>query len=198
MVGMVPEALRHSTAEVAALLEAPTMLALGHEVGDLWRARLRDPVTTVPLFLLHLPPGNTACRHVPRLGAQRLTASALWHARTRLPLVVWQQWRCRTAAVCEQTTHDEGRWRGHRTFLGDGASFAMPDTPARHEDCGQPRGPRPGCGVPVAPLLALLQPGTGVLLEGLAAPWPTHAMAEVAALQALRRPGDVPVGERAC
>src|SRR5438445_497377 len=86
MVGMVPEALRHSTAEVAALLEAPTMLALGHEVGDLWRA----------------------------------------------------------------------------------------------------------------PLLALLQAGTGVLLEGLAAPWPTHAMAEVAALQALRRPGDVRVGERAC
>jgi len=49
----------------------------------------------------------------------------------------------------------------------------------------------------VAPLLALVHAGTGVLLEGLAAPWQTHDMAEVVSLHALRRPGDVLVGDRA-
>jgi len=43
-----------------------------------------------------------------------------------------------------------------------------------------------------------LHAGTGVLLEGLAAPWHTHDMAQVAALHATLHPGDVLVGDRAC
>ena len=83
MVGTVTEALRHIKAELAALLEAPTMLALCHEVGSQWRARLLDPVTPVPLFLLHLLHGNTAWSHLPHVAGQRLTASAFCQARTR-------------------------------------------------------------------------------------------------------------------
>jgi hypothetical protein len=118
MVGTVTEALRHIKAELAALLDAPAILALCREVGYQWRARLLDPVTTVHLFLLQILHGNTACSHLPRLVAQRFTAAAFCQARTRLPLVIWQQLLRRTAAVCEQTTHDEGRWRGHRTAAG--------------------------------------------------------------------------------
>jgi hypothetical protein len=99
--------------------------------------------------------------------------------------------------VCEQTTHNEGRWRGHRTFLVDGSSFSMPDTPDLQQYFGQPSGQRPGCGFPVAHLLALFHAGTGFLLEGLAAPWDTHDMAEVATLHARLRPEDVLVGDRA-
>lgn len=159
--------------------------------------RLLDPVTTVHLFILQILHSNTACSHLPRLEGQHFTASAFCQARTRLPLGIWQQLRRRTAAVCEQTTHDEGRWRGHRTFLVDGSSFSMPDTPELQEYFGQPHGPRPGCGVPVAHLLALLHAGTGFLLEVLAAPWHTHDMAQVATLHAALRPGDVLVGDRA-
>src|SRR6266568_2382222 len=198
MVGTVTEALRPIKAELAALLEAPTMLALCHEVGSQWRARLLDPVTPVPLFLLHLLHGNTAWSHLPHVAGQRLTASAFCQARTRLPLGVWQQVLRRTAAICEQTTHDEGRWRGHRTFLVDGSSFSMPDTPALPAYFGQPSGQRPGCGCPVAHLLALLHAGTGFLLEGLAAPWHPHDMAQVASCHATRHWGDGLVGDRAC
>jgi Transposase DDE domain len=197
MVGTVMEALRHLKAELAVLLDAPTILALCHEVGYQWRTRLLDPVTTVPLFILHILHSNTACSHLPRLVAQRFTASAFCQARTRLPLGVWQRLLRQTAAVCEQTTHDEGRWRGHRTFLVDGSSFSMPDTPELQEYFGQPSGQRPGCGVPVAHLLALFHAGTGFLLEVLAAPWDTHDMAAVATLQATLRPEDVLVGDRA-
>ena len=117
MVGRVTEARKHINAERAVLLDAPTMLALCREVGYQWRSRLRDPVTTVHLFLLQILHSHTACSHLPHLAAQRFTAAAFCQARTRLPLVVWQQLLRRTSAVCEQTTHDEGRWRGHRTFL---------------------------------------------------------------------------------
>jgi hypothetical protein len=102
MVGTVTEALRHLKTELAALLDAPTILALCHEVGYQWRARLLDPVPTIHLFILQILHGNTACSHLPRLVAQRFTASAFCQARTRLPLVVWQQLLCRMSAVCEQ------------------------------------------------------------------------------------------------
>ena len=157
--------------------------------GYPWRARLLDPVTTVHLFLLQILHGNTAWSHLPHLAAQRFTAAAFCQARIRLPLVVWQRLLRRTATVCEQTTHDEGRWRGHRTCLLDGSSFSMPDTPELQEYGGQPSGQRPGCGFPVAHLLALLHAGTGFLLEVLAAPWHTHDMAQVASLPATLRPG---------
>lgn len=197
MVGTVTEALRHINAELATLLDAPLLFALCREVGYQWRARLLDPVTTVHLFILPILHGNTACSHLPHLVGQRFTAAAFCQARTRLPLVVWQQLLRRTAAVCEQTTHHEGRWRGHRTFLVDGSSFSMPDTPDLQEYFGQPSGQRPGCGFPVAHLLALFHAGTGFLLEVLAAPWDTHDMAEVATLHTMLRPEDVLVGDRA-
>ena len=104
------EALRHIKADLATMLDAPTILALCREVGSPWRARLLDPGTTVHLFLLHILHGNTAWSHLPHLAAQRFTASAYCQARTRLPLVVWQQLLRRTSTVCEHMTHDEGRW----------------------------------------------------------------------------------------
>ncbi len=73
----------------------------------------------------------------------------------------------------------------------------MPDTPELQAYFGQPSGQRPGCGFPVAHLLALFHASTGCLLEVLAAPWHTHDMAEVATLHATLRPEDVLVGERA-
>ena len=197
MVGMVTQVLKHIKAELAQILDAQTILTLCREVGYQWRPRLLDPVTTVHLFILQILHGNTACSHLPHLAGQRFTASAYCQARTRLPLVVWQQLVRRTSAALEPTTHDEGRWRGHRTFLVDGSSFSMPDTPELQEHFGQPSGQRPGCGFPVAHMLALFHAGTGFLLEVLVAPWHTHDMAQVASLHATLQPGDVLVGDRA-
>jgi len=197
MVLTVTEALKHIKADLAHLLDAPAIVAVCREVGYQWRARLLDPVTTVPLFLLQILHRNTACSHLPHLAGQRCTASAFCQARTRLPLGVLPQLVRRTSVPLEQMTQDEGRWRGHRTFLVDGSSFSRPDTPELQEHCGQPSGQRPGCGFPVAHLLALFHASTGFLLEVLAAPWNTHDMAEVATLHATLRPGDVLVGDRA-
>ena len=198
MVGTVLDALTPLQAALATLLDAPALLTLGHAVGSHWRARLLDPVTTIPLVLLHMLPGTTAWSHRPPLAVRRWTAAALCPARARGPLGVWQQWLRRTAAVCEQTPHDEGRGRGPRTCLVDGTGGSRPDTPALHEACGPPGGQRPGCGFPVAHLLALLQAGTGFLREVLAAPGHTHERAQVACLHPALCPAAGLVGERAC
>ncbi len=190
MVGTVPEALKHIKADLAQVLDAPTILALCREVGYPWRPRLLDPVTTVHLFILQILHGNTACSHLPHLAGQRFTASAYCQARTRLPLGVWQQLLRRTTASLDQTTQDAGRWRGHRTFLVDGSSFSMSDTPELQEHFGQPGGQRPGCGFPVAHLLALFHTGTGFLMEVVADPWHTHDMARVTSIHPTLRPTD--------
>jgi hypothetical protein len=93
-------------------------------------------------------------------------------------------------------TEGEGLWRGHRTFLIDGSSFSMPDTPELQRHFGQPGGQAPGCGFPVAKILALFHAGTGALLDVVAAPLRTHDMGQVDGVHPTLRPGDVLVGDR--
>ena len=110
-----------------------------HRVGHVWRERVLDPVTTLHLFALQVLSGNTACPHVPRLGAVDCTGEAYGQARQRLPLAVFQRL---LSAIRERLlgspTLDEGRWHGHRTFLVDGSGVSMPDTPALQKEFGQP------------------------------------------------------------
>lgn len=72
----------------------------------------------------------------------------------------------------------------------------MPDTPELHAHFGQPGGQQPGCGFPVAHLMALFHAGTGMVLEVLAAPLRTHEMSQVVALHPALQPGDVLVADR--
>ena len=93
-------------------------------------------------------------------------------------------------------THAEGLWRGHRTFLIDGSAFSMPDTPELQERFGQPGAQKPGCGFPVAKILALFHAGTGTLLKVMVTPLRSHEMASVAAIHSALGSGDVLVGDR--
>lgn len=197
MVRRIMTALRQVHGELAHLLDATTILPLCREVGYTWRQRLLDPVTTIQLSLLQILHGHTACSHLPHLAGQQFTASAFCQARSRLPLPVWQQVLRRVCGTLDQVTQEEGRWYGHRTFLVDGSGFSMPDTPELHAYFGYPPGQPPGCGFPVGHLLALFHAGPGFLLEVVATPGHTHAMAHVRQVHTVLQPGDVLVGDRA-
>jgi hypothetical protein len=114
-----------------------------------------------------------------------------------LPLAVYQAVFRRVTAALAPAIDVEGPWRGHRTFLVDGSGFAMPDTAELRDHFGLPGGVRPGCGFPVAKLLALFHAGTGLILEVLAAPLRTHELAQVRQVHAHLKAGDVLVGDRA-
>jgi hypothetical protein len=72
----------------------------------------------------------------------------------------------------------------------------MPDTPALQQHFGQPGGQAPGCGFPVAKILALFHAGTGLLMDVVAAPLRTHEMGQVGGVHPALEAGDVLVGDR--
>jgi IS4 transposase len=152
----------------------------------------------VHLFALQILHGNTACSQVPRLGAVDCSGEAYCQARQRLPLKLLRYLvRALSQFLSARGTLDDGRWHGHRTFLVDGSSISMPDTPVLQKAFGQPGVQKPGCGFPVMHLLALFHASTGFLLNLLAAPLRTHDMSRMSQVHPDLDEGDVLVGDRA-
>src|SRR3954468_17839545 len=172
--------LRRLEKAPAQQLDRPEILDACRHVKHTWRSCLLDPVALIPLFLVQILRGNTAINHVVRISGLIFTGSAYCQARARLPLALFQELLRRVAARIRPEIDDTGKWHGHRVFVADGSSFSMPDVPELHEHFGQPSNQRPGCGFPMAHLLALFHVGTGMLLEVLTAPLYTHDMAGVA------------------
>ena len=198
MARSILRAVEQIKSELAGLLKPAFIRKVCQSVGHVWRQRLLDPVTTLHLFALQILHGNTACAHVPRLGAIDCTGEAYIQARQRLPLAVLERL---LASIRERLlgspTLDDGRWRGHRTFLVDGSGLSMPDTPELQKEFGQPGGQKPGCGFPVMHLLAMFHAATGLLLQVACAPLRTHDMSRIGQMHPALGAGDVLVGDRA-
>jgi hypothetical protein len=183
-------------ADVARALSAATIERVCGYLGYRFRQRLLGPVNLVQVFLLQILHGNVACTALPRLAELSFTDEAYCQARKRLPLALFEdllQHVCDALFPEVQTTN---RWRGHRTWLMDGSSFSMPDTPALQARFGQPGGQGQGCGFPTAHLLALFHAGTGLLLRVIAAPLRTHDMRYAATLHPELDAGDILIADR--
>jgi hypothetical protein len=191
------DALRQIRDDLATLLEPESLRQLCRDCGHRWRERVLGPVTTIHLFVLQVLHGNTACAHLPHLAGTAFTDSAYCQARARLPLTVLQALLRRLVEACEPLTDTVGLWHGHRTWLVDGTGVSMPDTPALQQAFGQPTNQAPGCGFPVARVLALFHAGTGLLQHLITAPLCSHEMSRVGLLHPELRAGDVLVGDRA-
>ena len=198
MARSILAAITQIKSEVAHFLSPDSIRLVCKALGHQWRERVLDPVTTVHLFVLQILHGNTACPHVPRLGAVDCTGEAYCQARARLPLGIFQcLMRSLSQHLRGSAMLDEGRWHGHRTFLTDGSSLSMSDTPELQEAYGQPGRQAPGCGFPVMHLLAMFHAATGFLLNVACAPLRTHDMSRIGQLHPELAEGDVLVGDRA-
>jgi hypothetical protein len=167
--------------------------AAGHTWCD---ACLLTPAAIIHWFLIQVAHGNTALTHVSLMAGRAFSASAFCQARAKLPLAVFRALLREIVRALIPDTEAIGRWRGHRTFLVDGSSFSMPDTPALQAHFGQPGNQAKGCGFPVAHLLALFHAGTGLLLEVTAAPLRTQDFAGLAGVLGWLTAGDVLVADR--
>jgi hypothetical protein len=198
MARSILAAITQIKSEVARVLTPDSIRSACKALGHQWRERVLDPVMTVHLFVLQILHGNTACPHVPRLGAVNCTGEAYGQARARLPLGIFQfLMRSLSQHLRGSTMLDEGRWHGHRTFLTDGSSLSMADTPELQEAFGQPGRQAPGCGFPVMHILAMFHAATGFLLNVACAPLRTHDMSRVGEIHPELAEGDVLVGDRA-
>src|SRR5215468_7067551 len=150
----IDNTLRQIRQDPARYLDRSVVDRACREAGHAWRPGLLAPFATVHWFLLQVLSGNTSLVHVTTLAGKAFTDSAYSQARTRLPVAVFRALlRHRLALFVPEA---EGHlWRGHRTFLIDGSGFSMPDTPDLQRAFGQPGNQKPGCGFPVAKMLAL-------------------------------------------
>ena len=195
MIHRLKAALGRVRKDLPNLLDEKALRELCRKDGLRWRERILDPVTTIHLFLLQVLHCNTACAHLPRIAGRSFTASAYCQARRRLPLRVCQALLRRLAEAAWPTTGPGAT--GHRTWLVDGTGVSMPDTPSLQEAFGQPAAQRPGCGFPVAKVLALFDSATGLLRALHTAPLGAHDLSQVPMIHPEMRPGDILIGDRA-
>jgi hypothetical protein len=188
--------LRRFQKTPAQQLDRPEILDTCRQVNHTWRHCLLNPVTLIHLFLTQILHGNTAINHLVRISGLPFTGSAYCQARSRLPLALFQELIRRVADKLRPAIDDTGTWHGHRVFVADGSGFSMPDVPELQEHFGHPSGQEPGCGFPVAHLLALFHVGTGMLMEVVTAPLCTHDMSGVAQIHPKLRQDDVLLGDR--
>ena len=178
-------------------LDRPFIERACRHAGHSWRSCGLTPTALVHWLLIQVLHGNTALNHISLLAGRAFTASAICQARARLPLAVLQAILKALVTSLDPATRDEdGRWNGHRVSLADGSAFSMPDTPELQAHFGQPGAQKPGCGFPVAKILALFHARSGLLIAVFATPLRTHEMAQVRRLHPQLQVGDVLVGDR--
>jgi DDE family transposase len=192
----IPKILKQFKANVAEALSPEAIRKVCRCLGHTWRDRILDPVTTVHVFMLQILHGNTACTALARLAGLAFTATAYCEARKRLPLSVFAVLLQRVCYALFPEVEASSRWHGHRTWTLDGSSFSMSDTPELQARFGQPSAQAPGCGFPVAHLLALFHARTGLLLSVLASPLRTHDMKYAACMHPEMQEGDILVADR--
>jgi hypothetical protein len=183
--------------DLAARLGSDFIHAACRAAGHSWcDSCLLTPAAIIHWFLIQVLNGNTALTHVSLMAGRAFTAGAFCQARARLPLAVYAAVLRDMVRAVIPDTEAIGRWLGHRTFLLDGSSFSMPDTPALQAHFGQPGNQKTGCGFPVAHILALFHAGTGLLLEVAAAPLRTSDLSGILGILPLLAKGDVLVADR--
>jgi len=192
----IAAAIERIKSEVGEWLTPQSIEQICDDHGHKWRDRVLGPAITIQLFLLQILNGNTANSHVPRLANIDCTGEAYGQARGRIPLEVYQGLLAQVTVKLPVSTADEGRWRGHRTFLIDGSNTSMPDTPALQEKYGQPSSQAPGCGFPIMHLMAMFQSKTGFLMSLESAPYRTHDMSQVQEAHSSLGKNDILVGDR--
>jgi len=189
-------ALSRIKGDVSAHLGRTAVEEVCRELDHSWRSGPLDPAATVALFVRQVAQGNVSCERVRHLGDELFTAAAYCQARQRLPLGVLRSLSKRVCDAIGRGADDEQyRWLGHRVHILDGTSFSMPDTPELRGHFGQPTGQKPGCGFPVAHLLALFDAKTGVWEADVVSPLYTGDVSNTPQVHGAVGEGDVVLGD---
>ena len=174
---------------------------LGHE----WRKRVFTPLVTLWTFLSQVLSADGSCRDaVARvltfLGRTTgLTAShdpsSYCTARKRLPMALLPRLTRRVAGKLAGKVQARQLWRGHRVWLVDGTSVQMPDTAANQAAYPQPSCQKPGCGFPVARVVALFDLITGAVWDAVLSSLSVGEVTLARRLWPRLEPGDIVVGD---
>ena len=177
------------------------------DCGHVWRDRVWTPLRTLWGFLLQVLHADSSCREAVALvlGGQAAAGpapecsadpSAYCQARRRLPLEVFRAGVRQIGRRLRQEVGSTITWCGRRVWLVDGTSCSMPDTPDLQAAFGQPGGQAPGCGFPVAKVVALFCWASGAVLEAAIGPLKMSELRLWRALWPVLSPGEIVLGDR--
>ena len=151
------------------------------EVGYHWRERFWTPLQTAWTFLWQVLHVGSSCRDAVAMalaemaaaGRRRLPSAeptAYCQARRRLPMEVLSGSVRQLGRRLREEVSQTLTWCGRRVWLVDGTSCSMPDTADLQAAFGQPAGQAPGCGFPVATIVALVCWASGAVVEAVVGP----------------------------
>ena len=192
----ISRSLERIKQELARLVPPELIERICRDVKHAYRKRKLDPLTTIHLFIQQVLYGNTAISDLPHHSKVRFDPSAYCEARMRLPLAVLQRLLRHVADAVAGEVEGRGLWLSHRTWLLDGSSCSMPDTPELQKAFGQSGQQKAGCGFPTAHLLAMFDAASGMLMDVIAAPLRTSDFSLVSRVHPLMCAGDVVVADR--
>ena len=143
-----------------------------------WRDSFWSPALTLLTFILQVSSGEKTLRagvaallsQLRLRGEEDLPSvdpTAYCQARKRLPAEVLDQVSTELVHQSSTLVGPDHRWRGLAVKTVDGSTVSMPDTPSLQKQFPQPGRQKPGCGFPVARLVALFCWATGAVI-GLA------------------------------
>ncbi len=171
-----------------------------------WRDRFWTPLQTVHTFLLQVLHVGSSCREAVALALSQRAATgkklpsddpgAYCQARKRLPVEVLQDAVRQTGQSLRDQVSSSLTWLGRGVWLVDGTSCSMPDTPDLQAAFGQPSRQKPGCGFPVANVVALFCWASGAVLKAAIGPLRTSELRLWRTLWPALSPGEIVLGDR--
>lgn len=147
------------------------------QAGHRWRESFWSPAITLRTCILQALGAVKSLRaavsellcELARENAESLLPSAdpsaLAQARQRLPESVFESVLAQVTQHVRSLAGHDDLWHGRRVILIDGSNVSMPDTPELQQAFPQPPGQKPGCGFPVAYLVAFFCWHSGAALE---------------------------------
>lgn len=174
-----------------------------------YRERLYGPLSTLMRFVEQVLSADKSCQDAVARGLSQRVAlgqspsslytGAYCKARARLPLALPARLAQELGERLCANQRVAWRWRGREVKLADGTTVSMPDTRANQEHFPQPDSQQPGCGFPIARLVAIVSLSGGVVLAWALAPWAGKHTGETALFWTLKhhfRPGDIVIADR--
>lgn len=120
-------------------------------------------------------------------------------ARAKLPEAALHQLSGDVARDLEDAADEAWLWKGLHAKLIDGFTFTMPDTPANQSEYPQQKAQKPGIGLPIARVAAVVSLATACVLDAAIGPYRGKQTGEPSLLRSILgifRPGDIAVADR--
>lgn len=192
--------------EVLASPWIPAHLLAPQDEKEFSRQRIWTLRLTFWSFLWQVAQVGASCRKTVRQAIFLCTAQGqpvpgdddgiYCTARAKLPVERLDQIHRQVVQAAQALVTQGDLWCGKRVRALDGTCVSMADTPENQEVFPQPSTQKPGCGFPVARILASFCLATGMITQWITGHWYQHELSMLAPLLESFCVGDVLLGDR--